>query len=164
MMNIELRRIRHRPETIDGQILIDGLRVCDCAENAHHCLPKGTYQIAVIKCRQHARKMPVINDNDNDNDNEKLPSPSLSSSLSSSSSLCSSCPRRPSVGINTKLPRVCPMLKPGNGVYHREDGSIIVGEYLVPGCLKHPKTAFDNLYDRIRKNLERGNPVTLTIR
>ena len=56
------------------------------------------------------------------------------------------------------------MLKPGNGVYNRTDGSIIVGEYLVPGCLKHPKTAFDNLYDRIRKNLERGNPVTLTIR
>ena len=183
MMNIELRRIRHRPDTIDGQIRIDGRRVCDCAENAHHCLPEGTYQIAVIKCRQYARKMPVINDNDNDNDNdnEKLPSPnaiaipnanspspslSLSSSSSSSftPSLCSSCPRKPFVGINTKLPRVCPMLKPGNGVYHREDGSIIVGEYLVPGCLKHPKTAFDNLYDRIRKNLERGNPVTLTIR
>ena len=55
------------------------------------------------------------------------------------------------------------MLKPGNGVYHREDGSIIVGEYLVPGCLKHPKTAFANLFDRIRKNIERGKEVTLTI-
>ena len=55
------------------------------------------------------------------------------------------------------------MLKPGNGVYNRTDGSIIVGEYIAPGCLKHPKTAFDNLYDRIRKNIERGNKVTLTI-
>ena len=77
---------------------------------------------------------------------------------------CSECPRKPYIGINTKLPCVCPMLKPGNGAYHREDGSIIVGEYLVPGSLKHSKTAFDNLYDRIRKNLERGNEVTLTIR
>ena len=132
MMNIELRRNRHRPDTIDGQIRIDGRRVCDCAENAHHCLPEGTYQIAVIKCRQHARKMPLI------------------TPISNQSSV-----------INN---RVCPMLCPGNGVYNRTDGAIIVGEYLVPGCLKHSRTAFDNLYDRIRKNLKRGNEVILTIR
>ena len=132
MMNIELRRNRHRPDTIDGQIRIDGRRVCDCAENAHHCLPEGTYQIAVIKCRQHARKMPLI------------------TPISNQSSV-----------INN---RVCPMLCPGNGVYNRTDGAIIVGEYLVPGCLKHSKTAFDNLYDRIRKNLKRGNDIMLTIR
>ena len=131
-MNIELRRNRHRPDTIDGQIRIDGRRVCDCAENAHHCLPEGTYQIAVIKCRQHARKMPLI------------------TPISNQSSV-----------INN---RVCPMLCPGNGVYNRTDGAIIVGEYLVPGCLKHSRTAFDNLYDRIRKNLKRGNEVILTIR
>ena len=132
MMNIELRRIRHRPETIDGQILIDGLRVCDCAENAHHCLPEGTYSITIVHCRQYARKMPLI------------------TPISNQSSV-----------INN---RVCPMLCPGNGVYNREDGSIIVGEYLVPGCLKHSRFTFDNLYDRIRKNLERGKAVTLTIR
>lgn len=55
------------------------------------------------------------------------------------------------------------MLKPGNGVYKREDGSIIVGEYIAPGCLKHPKETFDTIYDRIRKNVERGNEVTLII-
>ena len=143
-MHIHITRHRQKPETIDGQILIDGLRVCDCAENAHHCLPKGTYQIAIVHCRQYARKMPVV--------------------CANAHSLCSECPRKPSVGINTKLPRVCPMLKPGNGVYHREDGSIIVGEYLVPGCLKHPKAAFDNLFDRIRKSAERGHDITLTIR
>lgn len=55
------------------------------------------------------------------------------------------------------------MLKPGNGVYKREDGSIIVDEYIAPGCLKHPKEAFDTIYDRIRKNVERGNEVTLII-
>ena len=132
MMNIELRRNRHRPDTIDGQIRIDGRRVCDCAENAHTALPPGTYSITIVHCRQYARKMPLI------------------TPISNQSSV-----------INN---RVCPMLCPGNGVYNREDGSIIVGEYLVPGCLKHSKTAFDNLYDRIRKNLKRGNDIMLTIR
>lgn len=67
------------------------------------------------------------------------------------------------VNINTKRPRKCPMLKPGNGVYHRDDGSIIVGEFIAPGCLKNTKEKFDIIYERIRKNLERGNPVTLCI-
>ena len=153
MMNIELRRNRHRPDTIDGQIRIDGRRVCDCAENAHHCLPEGTYQIAVIKCRQHARKMPVVCVSDNAN-----------AHCSQLTTHCSSCHRRPSVGINTSMPRKCVQLCPGNGVYNRTDGAIIVGEYLVPGCLKHSRTAFDNLYDRIRKSTERGHAITLTIR
>ena len=155
-MHIHITRHRKKPETIDGQLSIDGIHICDCAENAHTALPPGTYPIAIVPCRQYARKMPVVCVSDSAHANANLPSPSLS--------LCSSCHRRPSVGINTKLPCVCPMLKPGNGVYHREDGSIIVGEYLVPGCLKHPKTTFDLLYERIRKNIERGSEVTLTIR
>ena len=60
MMNIELRRNRHRTDTIDGQIRIDGQRVCDCAENAHTALPPGTYSITIVHCRQYARKMPLI--------------------------------------------------------------------------------------------------------
>ena len=154
-MNIKLVRYRQNPETIDGHLSIDGIRICDCAENVHTALPPGTYPIAIVPCRQYARKMPVVNVNDN------------VSSIAHSSQLtahCSSCHRKLHIGINTKLPCVCPMLKPGNGVYHREDGSIIVGEYLVPGCLKHPKTAFDNLFDRIRKSAERGHAITLTIR
>ena len=153
-MHIHITRHRQKPETIDGQLSIDGIHICDCAENAHTALPPGTYPIAIVHCRQYARKMPVVcvSDSVSAHANANLPS------------LCSSCHRRLSVGINTKLPRVCPMLKPGNGVYHREDGSIIVGEYLVPGCLKHPKPAFANLFDRIRKSAERGCAITLTIR
>ena len=131
-MHILITRYRYKPATIDGQLSIDGIRICDCAENAHTALPPGTYSITIVHCRQYARKMPLI------------------TPISNQSSV-----------INN---RICPMLKPGNGVYHREDGSIIVGEYLVPGCLKHSRFTFDNLYDRIRKNLERGKEVTLTIR
>ena len=131
-MHILITRYRYKPATIDGQLSIDGIRICDCAENAHTALPPGTYSIAIVHCRQYARKMPLI------------------TPISNQSSV-----------INN---RVCPMLKPGNGVYHRKDGSILVGEYLVPGCLKHSRFTFDNLYDRIRKNIERGKEVTLTIR
>ena len=131
-MHILITRHRYKPATIDGQLSIDGIRICDCAENAHTALPPGTYSIAIVHCRQYARKMPLIRP------------------ISNQSSV-----------INN---RVCPMLLPGNGVYNRKDGSIIVGEYLVPGCLKHSRFTFDNLYDRIRKNLQRGKEVTLTIR
>ena len=151
-MHILITRHRRTQETIDGQLSIDGLRVCDCAENAHHCLPEGKYRIVVSKCRQYARKMPVVCVSDNANTN--LPSLSL----------CSSCHRKHHIGINTTLPSKCVQLCPGNGAYNRTDGAIIVGEYLVPGCLKHPKTAFDNLFDRIRKSAERGHAITLTIR
>ena len=142
MMNIELRRIRHRPDTIDGQIRIDGRKVCDCAENAHHCLPAGTYRIAIMPCRQHARKMPVVGE----------------------SAHCSSCHRGPYIGINTSMPRFCPMLAPGNGIHNRHDGSILVGKRGSRGLLLHPLTTFDLLYERIRRSAERGNEVTLTIR
>ena len=131
-MHILITRYRYKPATIDGQLSIDGIRICDCAENAHTALPPGTYSITIVHCRQYARKMPLI------------------TPISNQSSV-----------INN---RICPMLKPGNGVYNRKDGSILVGEYLVPGCLKHSRFTFDNLYDRIRKNLERGKEVTLTIR
>ena len=131
-MHILITRYRYKPATIDGQLSIDGIRICDCAENAHTALPPGTYSITIVHCRQYARKMPLI------------------TPISNQSSV-----------INN---RVCPMLLPGNGVYNRTDGAIIVGEYLVPGCLKHSRFTFDNLYDRIRKNLERGKEVTLTIR
>lgn len=140
-MNIELRRYRFKPDTIDGQIWIDGMKVCDCAENAHHSLEPGTYQIEVAKCNKHARKMPII-----------LPKPD-----------CETCPRLPYVGNNTSMPCKCVQLCPGNGVYNRTDGSIIVGKYLAPGCLSHPLEAFHSLYERIRKNIERGNPVYIII-
>ena len=61
------------------------------------------------------------------------------------------------------MPRHCPMIKPGNGIHGRHDGSILVGTRSSFGCIIHPKTAFDTLYERIRKNLERKREVTLVI-
>ena len=56
------------------------------------------------------------------------------------------------------------MLKPGNGVHNRLDGSILVGQYNCLGSLIHPKDVFDPLYERIRKSLSRGNEVLLIIK
>lgn len=142
-MNIELKRIRYRPDTIDGQIRIDGMRVCDSAENNKFALAPGIYPITLVKCHQHARKMPVIQ--------------------VQGCSLCDECKKLPFVGNNTAMPMICPMIKPGNGVFNRFDGSIIVGKYICPGCLTHAKSAFDALYERIRKNIERCNQVQLII-
>ena len=55
------------------------------------------------------------------------------------------------------------MLKPGNGVRGRTDGSIILGTRIVPGCLIHPVQAFNPLAERIRKAVSRGKVITLKI-
>ena len=55
------------------------------------------------------------------------------------------------------------MIKPGNGVHNRLDGSILVGQYNCLNSLIHPRTTFDPLYERIRKSLSRGNVVKLII-
>lgn len=148
-MNITLIRYRHkiacteqgRSETLDGELYIDGLNICDTAENANGALPEGTYPITLLKCKQYKRKMLLLN-----------PHPP-----------CSKCPPMDYCGNNSTLPCYCPMLKAGNGVYKRLDGSIILGTYICPGCLKLPKQAFDSVYDRLRKSAERGHQITLTI-
>jgi hypothetical protein len=61
------------------------------------------------------------------------------------------------------LPCFCPMIKPGNGIHGRLDGSILVGKYTCLNSLSHPKTTFDALYERIRKSLSRGHEVKLSI-
>ena len=61
------------------------------------------------------------------------------------------------------MPCYCPMLKPGNGLHHREDGSIILGTQVIPGCLSHPLQAFEPLAERIRKAIKRNKVITLII-
>lgn len=140
-MEIKIVRIQKTNSIIDGQLFIEGKQICDCAENSIEALPLGTYRIKVMKCKQFGRKMPLLN--------QQTP--------------CGCCPLLENVGNNTPLPCNCPMLKPGNGAYAPLHGSIIVGHYLTPGCLTHPKTVFDALYNRIRKNAQRKREILLTI-
>lgn len=144
-MNIIIQRKRTRGEFTHGILIINGKRICDTLENANGQIPAGIYTIRLVKCKHHARKMPCLNP----------------------TSPCTKCPRalnfQPS-SLNFTLPCYCPMIKPGNGVHNRLDGSILVGVYNCLGSIIKPKDIFDALYERIRKSLSRGNKVMLIIK
>ena len=140
-MKITIQRILTRGEYVHGRLSIDGNRICDTLENSLSMVPSGSYDIALLKCKQYSRKMLCLNPN----------------------APCLQCPKLRLVCTNSTMPCYCPMLKPGNGVHNRLDGSILVGRYNSLGSLVHPKDAFDSLYERIRKSISRGNVVTLTI-
>lgn len=159
-MNITIRRYSQKSaiteqgqsDTVDGHLYIDGQKVCDTAENALYCLPQGTYPLEIRKCHFRGRKMPCIVIPIHDEP------------------ACSICSKSEGVGINSSPHRegsgdalYCPQLCPGNGVYSRTDGSILLGTYVAPGCLIHPREAFATLYDRLRKSAKRGHKITLTI-
>lgn len=144
-MNIVITRYRKKTETIDGSLTIDGLYICDTAENAQSAVLSGEYNLKIVKCKQHARKMPLLVLH-----RDIVPS-------------CDSCPKLDCVSHNTVMPVMCPMIKPGNGVYHRHDGSILLGTYIAPGCLVRPLKAFSEFYDRIRKSAERGHELSVRI-
>ena len=143
-LNLVLTRNIVRGEYVHGRLTIDGNFVCHTLENSNGAVPAGDYPITLVKCKHHSRKMPVLNPN----------------------APCDRCPRslnpNPS-SLNLTLPCYCPMLKPGNGVHNRFDGSIIVGKFNTWGSIIRPKDTFDPLYERIRKSLSRGNQVTLTV-
>lgn len=141
-MYITIQRTLIRGEFCEGYLTIDGsARICHTLENSDSRVPAGEYIITLAKCKQYSRKMPLLN--------PKTP--------------CNLCPKLKFVCNNTHLPCYCPMLKPGNGVCGRLDGSILVGQRNCLGSLIHPKTTFDLLYERIRKSVSRGHEVILTI-
>ena len=55
------------------------------------------------------------------------------------------------------------MIKPGNGIHSRQDGSILVGLRQCQGLLVHPREVFDTLYARLRMTIQRGKEITLKI-
>ena len=146
-MNITLQRISVKGEITEGHLRIDGLTICDTLENTYSCLAQSDYRVHIIKCSQYGRKMPILIPN--------------SSSLIPNS--CSSCPRKHYVNHNTVMPCFCPMIKPGNGIHSRHDGSILIGHRQCQGLLIHPREVFATLYDRLRMTIQRGNEVTLKI-
>ncbi len=152
-MNIIIQRNKIRDEYVHGTLTIDGsARICDTLENNNYKVPSGEYIIRLVKCKHHARKMPVL-----------LPHPSTLNPQP----LCTLCKKSSNsdpLSLNLKLPCYCPMLKPGNGVNGRRDGRILVGQYNCLGSIIKPKAVFDALYERIRKSLSRGNQVTLTVK
>ena len=60
-----------------------------------------------------------------------------------------------------EAPDVC--LAYGNGIYNSQDGRILLGTTIIPGCLKNSKEPFLQLYDRINHSIRRGHEVKLKI-
>ena len=148
-MKIIINRNEQTKAAIAGSLCINGQYICDTAENRQTALPAGKYRIIRHYCHQYNRFMPLVQ------------------RLEFNEERCSHCPPQKTedeeVSLNTIMPCHCPMLKPGNGVHHREDGSIILGTQIIPGCLSHPLQAFEPLTERIRKAITRGKKIILTI-
>lgn len=147
-MKIELKRTFIAGGAIDGTLRIDSRYFCDTVEHDPTALPVGHYRIVRHFCKQYKRYMPLI------------VSDPYRQSLSSR---CEHCTPLETISYNTLLPGYCPMLKPGNGVNGRTDGSIILGTQIVPGCLGHPSQAFELLAERIRKAGKKTTDVSLII-
>lgn len=180
-MKIELRRIKRTAEVIDGHLFIDGIKICDTAENATRALPEGDYLVTIAYCKQYKRKVLVLSPACPElcrreglrleaatreaivTGDEVSGLRTESESCLEGSTRCDRCPQMDWVFYDTTLPCYCPMLIIGNGAYNRPDGSIIVGTHVVPGCVLHSKEAYDPLYQRIRKSIERCNQVILRI-
>ena len=142
-MIISIQRILTKGELTEGQLIIDGRQICDTLENSQACLKTGhSYPLCLVKCRQFGRKMICVG----------------------KKQACEACVKQQEVSYNTCLPRCCTLLKPGNGIHGRREGHILVGTRGARGLLIHPRMAFDSLYGRIRKSLERGHSVTLEIK
>jgi len=147
-MKIELKRTLIAGGAIDGILRIDSRYFCDTAEHCPTALPVGRYRIVRHFCKQYKRYMPLI------------VSYPYGHSLASR---CEHCKPLETISYNTLLPEYCPMLKPGNGINDRADGSIILGTQIVPGCLGHPSQAFELLAERIRKAGKKTTDVSLII-
>ena len=141
-MNIVVTRTLERGEITEGHLTIDGITVCQTLENTLSGLPEGQYDVTLKLCKQYSRKVIMVDDKHH----------------------CRTCPKQELVCSNTSRPIICPMIKAGNGIIGRHDGSILVGSKSALGLLIHPKVTFNALYDRIRMNLQRGNTVTLQIK
>lgn len=144
-INITIRRVQSANESADSKMYISGRFVCDCSEDVATALPVGSYHVVVDRCKQYGRKMLLVLA-----DEDCKP-------------CCASCKRVGEPSVNSRMPCVCPMIKPGNGVYLRSDGSIIVGERLVPGVLKQPVTTFNRLFARLKTAVERGAKIMLSV-
>lgn len=188
-MNISIIRYRCKSvaNSIDGTLYIDGDRICDTAENAKNHIPCGTFIVEATKCQVLKRNIPVINIHKDicrnceacslvaqKNETESLKLISAISYVMEKGKLegkpeavYMAEARAMEASQPKHAPRdpmpFCPQIKSGNSAWNTTDGSILVGQYLQPGVVLKSRPMFEAIYERIRKNIERGNEVKITI-
>ena len=130
------RNHRGKPyHSMNGTLSIDGETIATSVESLSSMLPQGTYPMELKKCPWAGRRMPVIINPRQ----AALP--------------CSQCKKHP----------LCSLIMSGTSAKDCTAGSIIVGQSLIPGVVKQSPATFDLLFERIRKQLERGKNVSLTL-
>ncbi|MBE6262618.1 MAG: hypothetical protein E7104_01430 [Prevotella sp.] len=186
-MEITITRYRIKNNIIDGKLYIKGREICDTTENRNHAILSGTYSVKQIKCSLGKRNIPIIAKEDT----HTCPCEACQKAAEcNSTKSLEQLERIEEVilnGIKTgkaeeeytqqarmvestlspHAPKIampmCPQIKTGNSSMHLTDGSILVGRFLMPGVVIRSAEMFDTLYDRIRKTIERGNNVHITI-
>lgn len=180
-MEIIINRTHVGKRSVDGSVYIGGTYVCDSTEALATRLPEGHYELTMRKCPKAARKVPCLQvpgqpgcilcssihdrrckirlstyDNLLQAIGQGMPDNELLLLLNEAED----CER---AALRDIPQAVCHRLCTGSGVLGQGDGGILLGTSLVPGIVCNSRRAFDSLCERIRKNLERGNSVSLNI-
>lgn len=138
---MELTIIRHHTSRwgVDGTLEINGHYVCDTVEHPVNHLSPGTYEIGLMFNEKLQKKLLMIN---------------IGRVVTTA---CKLTKRRCERAAE-------PCILPGNGPFLNTDGSIIVGERLLPGVLLHSSEYFDRVCNRVKKSIKRGEKVKLRIK
>ena len=180
-MEIIINRTHVGKRSVDGSVYIGGTYVCDSTEALATRLPEGHYELTMRKCPKAARKVPClqvpgqpgctlccsIHDrrckirlSTYDNLLQAIGQGMPDNELLLLQNEAEDCER---AALRDIPQTVCHRLCTGSGVLGQGDGGILLGTSLVPGIVCNSRRAFDSLCERIRKNLERGNCVSLNI-
>ena len=145
-LKLELKRYKIGSDYIDGQLFVNGRKLCDTVENMAMSLPGGTYPVVMHHCKLRGYDVPVV----------------LTRGFKTRPR-CSRCRIIELAGYNTALPCVCTQICPGNGMSGRRDSAIIVGTCRASGCLVFPERAFAQVCGIVRRIISGGGRVTIRI-
>lgn len=140
-MEILIKRISRNGVILDGALYVNGNKLCDTAENAQVSIPAGTYRVTTHYCKQLARTIPMISNIRN----------------------CGNCTPIEDWNASSVLPKKCAMLRFGNGMYGCYDGSILIGERIVSGCMKHSEQMFEILMAQIKRAQREFRDIELVV-
>ena len=185
---IRYRAKKLKNTIIDGKLYINGCEICATPENFEHSIPTGTYKVNIRKCELQKRNIPILTAKDitkcccekclaidKCNRDKNLDVINRIDEVIQNG-IKTNMPEEqytkqalivertlPKHAEKTPMPQ-CPQIKIGNCSTMLTDGSILVGRFRQPGLVVRSQEVFNSLYDRIRKNIERGNELTVTIK
>ena len=133
---------------MDSEVYLDGALFCQASESMVNLVPWGRYRVILHPCKQYHRDVPAVEIR-----------PMCKRQWLDRCRYCMSRGRAV-MSPHRNLRGYCPQLKDGNGVYNRTDGSIILGERVVPGVVRRSEQYFTRLVEHLQ---QAGGKATLII-